>query len=201
MENTQITDKEPKSRAYYEDAVFMAVELGEHIMRSGGEISRAEDTVNRICRAYGAISVDVTAILSVIVLTVDFGEVSISTSRRITEIGSHNLGRLSRLNALSRKICRDLPSKEVQFAPRSTPEMHNGSRFLRHAATSGRFLPISITSSKKSIPTRPLKKAIKPEGNGIYCRKIPILPQIIIEISRAGRPPSFSMKLFFIKPL
>ena len=51
----------------------MAVELGEHIMRSGGEISRAEDTVSRICRAYGAVSVDVTAIMSVIVLTADFG--------------------------------------------------------------------------------------------------------------------------------
>ena len=112
MENTQITDKELKNRAYYEDAVFMAVELGEHIMRSGGEISRAEDTVNRICRAYGAVSVDVTAILSVIVLTADFDGVSINTSRRITEIGSHNLGRLSRLNALSRRICRDRPSKE-----------------------------------------------------------------------------------------
>ena len=112
MENTQIIDQEHKSRAYYEDAVFIAVELGEHIMRSGGEISRAEDTVSRICRAYGAVSVDVTAILSVIVLTADFGGISINTSRRITEIGSHNLGRLSRLNALSRKICLERPSKE-----------------------------------------------------------------------------------------
>ena len=96
----------------YEDAVFIAVELGEHVMRSGGEISRAEDTVNRICKAYGAVTVDVTAILSVIVVTADFGGVSINTSRRITEIGSHNLGRLSRLNNLSRRICRERPQKE-----------------------------------------------------------------------------------------
>ena len=95
----------------YEDAVFIAVELGEHIMRSGGEISRAEDTVSRICKAYGAVTVDVTAIMSVIVLTADFGGVSINTSRRITEIGSHNLGRLSRLNDLSRRICRERPTK------------------------------------------------------------------------------------------
>jgi uncharacterized membrane protein YjjP (DUF1212 family) len=96
----------------YEDAVFIAVELGEHVMRSGGEISRAEDTVSRICKAYGAHTVDVTAILSVIVVTADFGSVSINTSRRITEIGSHNLGRLSRLNNLSRRICRERPQKE-----------------------------------------------------------------------------------------
>ena len=104
-------ERSEEKRVSYEDAVFIAVELGEHIMRSGGEISRAEDTVSRICRAYGAKSVDVTAILSVIVLTVDFGEVSLNSSRRITEIGSHNLGRLSRLNDLSRRICRTLPSK------------------------------------------------------------------------------------------
>lgn len=96
----------------YEDAVFIAVELGEHIMRSGGEISRAEDTVTRICKAYGAVTADVTAILSVIVVTADFGGVSINTSRRITEIGSHNLGRLARLNDLSRRICRERPQKE-----------------------------------------------------------------------------------------
>ena len=96
----------------YEDAVFIAMELGEHILRSGGEVSRAEDTVSRVCTAYGAVTVDVTAILSVIVLTVDFGEVSINSSRRLTEIGSNNLGRLSRLNDLSRRICRTCPSKE-----------------------------------------------------------------------------------------
>lgn len=101
-----------ESKVTCEEAVFIAVELGEHIMRSGGEISRAEDTVSRICKAYGAKNVDVTAILSVIVLTADFGEVSVNTSRRITEIGSNNLGRLSRLNNLSRRICRERPTKE-----------------------------------------------------------------------------------------
>lgn len=89
-----------------EDATFIAMELGENILRSGGEVSRAEDTICRICKAYGAVSVDVTAILSVIVLTADFGETSVNSSRRLTEVGSNNLGRLSRLNDLSRKICR-----------------------------------------------------------------------------------------------
>lgn len=80
-------------------------------MRSGGEISRAEDTVKRVCQAYGAKAVDVTAILSVIVLSAEFESGTVNASRRITEIGSHNLGRLSRLNDLSRRICREKPSK------------------------------------------------------------------------------------------
>lgn len=112
MENENLTDNCPNSsRAECEDAVFIAVTMGEHIMRSGGEISRAEDTVNRILRAYGAKTVDVTAILSVIVVSAEFECGNINLSRRITEIGSHNLGRLSRLNDLSRKICREKPSK------------------------------------------------------------------------------------------
>ena len=68
----------------HEDAVFIAMEMGENMLRCGGEVSRAEDTVNRICMAYGAVTVDVTAILSVIVLTVDFGDVSVNSSRRET---------------------------------------------------------------------------------------------------------------------
>ena len=107
-----VTNNKVNTAVSYEDAVFIAVELGEHIMRSGGEISRAKDTVSRICKAYGAITVDVTAIMSIIVVTADFGGISINTSRRITEIGVHNLGRLSRLNNLSRQICREHPSKE-----------------------------------------------------------------------------------------
>jgi len=95
-----------------EDAAFIAMELGENVLRSGGEVSRAEDTISRICKAYGAVSVDVTAILSVIVLTVDFGDASVNASRRLTEIGSNNLGRLSKLNDLSRKICRQRLTKK-----------------------------------------------------------------------------------------
>lgn len=112
MKNVTCADQPQNTAVSYEDAVFIAVELGEHIMRSGGEISRAEDTVSRICKAYGAVTADVTAIMSVIVVTADFGGISINTSRRITEIGTHNLGRLSRLNNLSRQICREHPSKE-----------------------------------------------------------------------------------------
>ena len=96
-----------------EDAVFIAMELGEMILRSGGEVSRAEDTVSRICTAYGAVTVDVTAILSVIVLTVDFGDVSLNSSRRLADIGGTNLGRLSKLNDLSRRICRRKPTKKT----------------------------------------------------------------------------------------
>ena len=110
-QSAESVDKLTLRRRRCEDAVVMAMELGERILKSGGEVSRAEDTVSRICTAYGAVTVDVTAILSVIVLTVDFGDFSFNSSRRLTDIGSTNLGRLSKLNDLSRRVCRMLPDK------------------------------------------------------------------------------------------
>lgn len=99
-----------------DDVLFIALELGEHILRSGGEISRAEDTITRICKAYGALHVDVTAILSMIVLTVDFNDTRTTCTRRITSSVSPNLNRLSKLNDLSRTICATLPTKKEVIA-------------------------------------------------------------------------------------
>lgn len=93
-----------------EDAVFIAMELGEQILRCGGEVSRVEDTIRRICTAYGATDVDVTAIMSLIVSTVEFDDETVVRTRWITG-GVTNLGKLSRLNDLSRRICRTLPDK------------------------------------------------------------------------------------------
>ena len=98
--------------SYYSDAVYIAMEMGESIIACGGEISRAEDTVTRICKAYGATAVDVGIIMSVAVLNVDFNGVSINSSRRVHNVGTNNLGKLAKLNALSRKICASCPSKE-----------------------------------------------------------------------------------------
>ena len=95
----------------YSEAVYIAMEMGQSIIACGGEISRAEDTVTRICKAYGATSVDVGIIMSVAVLNADFDGVSLNSSRRVHEVATNNLGKLAKLNALSRKICATRPSK------------------------------------------------------------------------------------------
>jgi uncharacterized membrane protein YjjP (DUF1212 family) len=94
------------------DAVYIAMEMGEQMLNCGGEVGRVEDTINRICTAYGAKNVDVTVIMSLIVLSVDFGGEAITVTRRIVEGTSTNLARFSRLNDLSRRICRTVPSRE-----------------------------------------------------------------------------------------
>ena len=112
----QINEIPSSTRIPDDDVLFIALELGEHILRSGGEISRAEDTIRRICKAYGATHVDVTAILSMIVLTVDFNEKRSTCTRRITSSVSPNLDRLAKLNDLSRTICAELPEKTEVIA-------------------------------------------------------------------------------------
>ena len=88
----------------------LALDVGEGMVRSGAEINRVEDTVTRICRAYDASHVEIFAISSLIIASVRMkdGEYS-SQIRRIDET-SHNLARLTRLNAISRTICATTPS-------------------------------------------------------------------------------------------
>ncbi len=109
MEQNIETSSSPAIPA--DDVLFIALELGEHILLCGGEINRAEDTIRRICKAYGATHVDVTVIWSMIALTVDFNDKRSTCTRRITSSTATNLDKLSRLNNLSRTICTALPEK------------------------------------------------------------------------------------------
>ena len=99
-------------RISYEDVAFIALEIGEHIQRSGGEIGRVEDTIKRICKAYGAIHVDAFALTSIIILSVNFGERTVTRTRRISKGCVNNFSKLAKLNQLSREVCAGCPSKE-----------------------------------------------------------------------------------------
>ena len=93
-----------------EDAIYIALTIGERILYCGGEVSRVEDTIKRICLAYGAKSVDVTVIMALVVFSVDFGNGTHTVSKRISG-GDTNLARFSRLNNLSRRICVECPDR------------------------------------------------------------------------------------------
>ncbi len=42
---------------YAREFLFNALNIGEEMLRSGAEVSRVEDSIRRICKAYGAESV------------------------------------------------------------------------------------------------------------------------------------------------
>ena len=67
----------------------IAMDIGERLLICGAEVSRVEDTITRICRAYGARRVDVFTITSSIVVSA-WGEddVPFTQTRRVTSQAS-----------------------------------------------------------------------------------------------------------------
>ncbi|MCI8610052.1 MAG: threonine/serine exporter family protein [Firmicutes bacterium] len=88
-----------------EALVSTALDLGEQLLQCGGEVARVEDTIRRLCHAYGADSVDVFTITSSIIVTAHFqsGD-SVTQTRRISGL-KFNLSALEALNDLSRRAC------------------------------------------------------------------------------------------------
>ena len=78
----------------------IALDIGAEILRAGGEIHRVEDTVTRICNAYGAESVDVFAITSLITAEARMPDGSFATMNRRVPSTYNHLARLEALNAL-----------------------------------------------------------------------------------------------------
>jgi len=89
-----------------ESILRLALDVGEGMLKNGGEVSRVENTVARICRAWGAEHVEVFSIISVINASVHMPDGTRSTQmRRILATGT-DMYKLELLNALSRDICQ-----------------------------------------------------------------------------------------------
>lgn len=88
------------------------LDIARRLMQSGADAQRAEDTIRRICKAYGFINCEAYVITSLIVVTIkdDAGN-HYTQSVRIRSTGT-DLGRLEKLNAYSRKICSEKPPVE-----------------------------------------------------------------------------------------
>ncbi len=105
------------------------LDMGALLLDCGAEISRVEDTLCRIGKAYGAIHVDAFVITSIISLSMEFpDDEAITETRRIYSSTGTDFYRLEKLNELSRKCCAE------PLAPEKLREM------LRRVA-SGRKAP------------------------------------------------------------
>ena len=105
----QVAEQYGSSTDYAREFLFNALNIGEEMLVSGAEVSRVENSIKRICMAYGAEKVDVFSITSAIFVTVYspmFG--AVTQTRRITS-ARYDLYKLSRLNELARRICDDMP--------------------------------------------------------------------------------------------
>ncbi len=109
-------DQEPLGPTDLERTAGFALDLATQMLVNGGEISRAEDTMTRVCRAYNCNVVHMFTITTLVILTVarDEGEPSYTAIRRVPGY-SYNLTALEELNRLSRHMCQDLPPLEEGF--------------------------------------------------------------------------------------
>lgn len=89
-----------------------ATQAGMILLESGAETYRVEDTMTRICKAYGAEVVDAYATPTMILISFSIhGELVHNVKR--TSIKSVDLTKIDRVNALSRRIVEDaLPLEE-----------------------------------------------------------------------------------------
>ncbi len=98
-----------------QDVLNLAVEIGADMLRSGAEVYRVEQSISYICRAYGMTQTDVFVIPSSIVTTVCKNENYYTKTRRVAE-REINLGKLDRLNSLSRYLCSCTPEREEAYS-------------------------------------------------------------------------------------
>ena len=89
-----------------------SIALAAEIVENGGEISRAEETVERICKKAGGKNINVFIIPSLITASAEFGEERVHAVRRIYK-SELNLGKLEETNNLSRKTC----GEKIQSSP------------------------------------------------------------------------------------
>ena len=82
-----------------------ALDIGENILKCGGEPHRIEDTVERICYSYGAVHTDVFALPSLIIAGIRMADGTTSSQVRRVYKTANNMYRLEMINDISRKIC------------------------------------------------------------------------------------------------
>lgn len=91
------------------DEIFsLSLDIGEAIIKCGGEVNRAEDTIKRINKAYGN-SCNVFAIPTLII-----AQSGKNIQLRKIEYEDTDLAELARLNELSRRLCYS-ENKEINI--------------------------------------------------------------------------------------
>ena len=90
------------------------LDMGEILMTSGAEVLRVEDTMARLCSAYGFCKINVFSITSSIVLTVQSPDGKIHTQTRRIPSRATDLNKITLVNSLSRQLCR-FPLSVEQF--------------------------------------------------------------------------------------
>lgn len=142
-----------------ESLLSLALDIGKSMIKCGAEINRVEETIVRICSAYGIKQAEVFSIISMITVTmIDQNGKTYTQSRRMYSY-SINLGKLERLNALSREICQtkcDIEkAKEKLIEINSEKSVFHVTALIGHMLAAGAFTVFfggSLLDAAAAIP-------------------------------------------------
>ena len=116
-----------ETQAEREAVLACILDMGELLLTGGAEAVRVEDTLTRLCRPYGFVKTDVCTITSSIVPTARAADGRVLTQTRRILSRDTDLGCVERVNALSRRLCREpLPAAEFSVA---IPQAADGPRY------------------------------------------------------------------------
>ena len=125
-------DVKEEEMNYYLSSIL---DIGELLLMHGAEVSRVEDTIERLCKAYGFVRADVFTITSSIVVTAILSKgKALTQTRRIKERDT-DLGKVAKLNALSRSVCE---------APLALEEFCGKINRIRNAKKAPEYLNIGM---------------------------------------------------------
>lgn len=100
------------ARSFADRLLCLALDVGEGVLKNGGEVHRVEDTVDRICHAYGAAHVEVFAITTLILASVRMEDGSYSSQIRRVPRSSNHFTNFEEYNRISREVCQSTPPLE-----------------------------------------------------------------------------------------
>lgn len=103
------------------------------MQNSGAEISRVEDSINRMCTAYGVRRVNVFTITANMVVSLEIDDETVITQTRRLRQSATDMTRLDELNDLSRYICaRKPPVEEIQRRYQAIQNLPHLSRTMTY---------------------------------------------------------------------
>ena len=103
-----VTSSAPSLHENNTDRLLCVVlDIGEHMLRSGGEVHRVEDSMERICRAYSVAHVEVFVITSLLIAAIRMPDGSYSSQMRRVYGVSKDLSKFEKFNSISRRICTE----------------------------------------------------------------------------------------------
>ena len=121
-----------------DDVLRTALDIGEHILENGGEISRVENTIERIGYALGAIHVEAFAVTTLIAASVRMKDGSYAQQMRRVKNTDVNLYRVEELNRISRELCSG--SIDIIEAQEKISHVNHSHELNKYMITLGRAL-------------------------------------------------------------